>query len=62
MRKRVLLGLGLPLVAAVVVTYLPALRAGFIWNDDTYLTENPTLDGAAGLHAIWTNTTRKKEG
>jgi protein O-mannosyl-transferase len=55
-RKRVLLGLGLALVAAVVVTYLPALRAGLIWNDDTYLTENPTLDGAAGLQAIWANT------
>ena len=41
------------LVAAVVVAYLPALRAGFVWNDDTYVTHNRTLDGAAGLHAIW---------
>ncbi len=41
------------LVAAVVVAYLPALRAGFIWNDNTYLTANPTLDSAHGLHLIW---------
>ena len=48
-----MLGLALGLVAAVVVAYLPALRAGFIWNDDTYVTENPTLDGAQGLRLIW---------
>ena len=53
MRKPVLAGLAAALVAAVVVAYLPALRAGFIWNDDTYLTANPTLDSAHGLHLIW---------
>lgn len=47
--------LGLALVTAVVVAYLPALSAGFVWNDDTYLTENPTLDGAQGLRQIWTD-------
>jgi tetratricopeptide (TPR) repeat protein len=52
-QKRVALGLGLVLVAAVVVAYLPALRAGFVWNDDTYVTENPTLDGVQGLRLIW---------
>ena len=47
--------LGATLVAAVVASYLPALlRAGFVWNDDTYLTENPTLDDVSGLAAIWT--------
>ena len=45
----------LALVAAVVVAYLPALSAGFVWSDDTYLTENPTLDGAHGLRRIWTD-------
>jgi Flp pilus assembly protein TadD len=52
-RKKVVLGLAL--VAAVVVAYLPALSAGFIWNDDTYLTKNPTLNGAQGLKLIWTD-------
>jgi len=46
--------LGLALLAAVVVAYLPALQAGFVWNDDTYLTENRTLDSADGLRLIWT--------
>jgi tetratricopeptide (TPR) repeat protein len=49
------IALGLALVAAVVVAYLPALSAGFVWNDDTYVTENPTLDGAQGLKLIWTD-------
>ncbi len=47
--------LSLALVTAVLVTYLPALRAGFVWNDDTYITDNPTLDGAWGLKQVWTN-------
>jgi len=47
--------LPLALVVATVLAYLPALSAGFIWNDDTYLTENPTLDGATGLKLIWTD-------
>ncbi len=42
------------MVAAVFVAYLPALDAGFVWNDDTYLTENRTLDAPDGLHLIWT--------
>lgn len=52
MKKKVLLGLAL--VAAVVAAYLPALQAGFVWNDDTYLTENPTLDRPDALSLIWT--------
>ncbi len=52
MQRRFLLSLAL--VAAVVAAYLPALEAGFVWNDDTYLTENRTLDGANGLRLIWT--------
>ncbi len=42
------------LVAATVAAYLPALSAGFIWNDAAYITENPTLDGLSGLKLIWT--------
>jgi protein O-mannosyl-transferase len=53
--RKAQLGIALALVAAVVVAYLPALSAGFIWNDDTYLTDNPTLDGAEGLRLIWAN-------
>ncbi|MDM8008222.1 MAG: tetratricopeptide repeat protein [Phycisphaerae bacterium] len=35
------------------VAYLPALRAGFIWDDDAYVTANPTLAGLEGLRRIW---------
>ena len=54
MPKKALLALGTALVLAVVAAYLPALRAGFVWNDDTYVTDNPTLDGLDGLKLIWT--------
>jgi hypothetical protein len=40
------------LVAAVVVVYLPALQAGFIWNDSDYVTR-PGLRSLAGLGRIW---------
>ncbi|HVN76038.1 MAG TPA: tetratricopeptide repeat protein [Thermoanaerobaculaceae bacterium] len=56
MTRRTSLALALALVAATVVAYLPALSAGFVWNDDTYLTDNPTLDGTHGLRLIWTDT------
>jgi tetratricopeptide (TPR) repeat protein len=54
--KKVLLalGLGFALLLAVAAAYLPALRAGFVWNDDTYVTDNATLDGLDGLRLIWT--------
>ena len=54
MRRKADTALALALLAAVVVSFLPALTAGFIWNDHTYVTENPTLDGLSGLRRIWT--------
>jgi len=45
--------LGLALLVATVVAYLPALRAGYIWDDDKYLTENPVMGSLAGLLRIW---------
>src|SRR5437764_15424408 len=29
------------------------MRAGFIWDDDDHVTNNPTLTTAAGLKDIW---------
>src|SRR4051812_22914039 len=40
------------LFAITVVAYLPALRAGFIWDDDAYVTNNPTLRTATDLWRI----------
>jgi tetratricopeptide (TPR) repeat protein len=53
--KKAVLALGALLVLAAVAAYLPALKAGYVWNDDTYVTDNPTLDGASGLRLIWTD-------
>ncbi|MBI2825873.1 MAG: tetratricopeptide repeat protein [Planctomycetia bacterium] len=44
---------GAVLVAAAVLAYAPALGAGFIWDDDFYVTHNPTLRSAEGLRRMW---------
>ncbi len=44
---------GLLLLAITLLAYLPALRAGFIWDDDYYVTNNPTLRSPDGLRQIW---------
>ena len=41
------------LALAAVLVYLPALRGGFIWDDDTLLTENPAVKTIDGLYSIW---------
>jgi Flp pilus assembly protein TadD len=41
------------LVALVLATYLPALEAGFVWDDDYYVFANPTLRDLQGLRSIW---------
>jgi len=42
------------LVLLVSLVYFPAIRCGFIWDDDDYVTSNPTLRNAEGLRRIWT--------
>ncbi len=61
MQKKLLAILPVALLVALVVSYLPALRAGFIWNDPAYVTENTTLDGLAGLTRIWTDTSANEQ-
>ena len=56
MEKKSGIAFALLLLAAVVAAYVPALTAGFIWNDPAYVTENPTLDGPGSLARIWTDT------
>lgn len=41
------------LFCLVVLAYLPALRCGFIWDDNAYVTENAMLRNLAGLKSIW---------
>jgi tetratricopeptide (TPR) repeat protein len=42
-----------PLVLATILAYQPAWRAGFIWDDDDYVTANPLLTARDGLWRIW---------
>ncbi len=44
---------GLILLCLVAAAYLPALRGGFVWDDDVYLTANPLLTAPDGLRRIW---------
>ncbi len=37
----------------VAVTFAPSLSAGFVWDDETNVTDNPTLKTWDGLIAIW---------
>ena len=41
------------IVVAVFIAYWPALRGGFIWDDDAYVTNNPLLTAPDGLRRIW---------
>ncbi|MFZ0825885.1 MAG: tetratricopeptide repeat protein [Verrucomicrobiia bacterium] len=41
------------IVLLVFLAYLPALHCGFIWDDDSYVTENLTLHDLGGLQRIW---------
>ena len=44
---------GCLLVVAVFLAYQPAWHAGFIWDDDVYVTQNPLLTAPDGLKRIW---------
>ena len=39
-----------------MVTYLPVLHAGFIWDDDDHVTANPCIIGPLGLKELWTTS------
>jgi hypothetical protein len=41
------------LAAATILAYQPAWHAGFIWDDDEYVTDNPLLTAPDGLKQIW---------
>jgi len=48
--------LALLLLVFTVAAYLPALSAGFIWDDDRYVTNNILLRAPDGLWRIWFST------
>ena len=48
--------MGALLALLVTLCYLPALRGGFIWDDDAHLTENACITGPLGFKGIWTTS------
>ncbi len=50
---RVTAGRALLLVAMTCLVYLPAAQAGFIWDDDVYITATPLVEDLSGLRDIW---------
>jgi tetratricopeptide (TPR) repeat protein len=41
------------LLAAVLIAYLPAMHGGFLWDDDSHISENAALRSAGGLYDVW---------
>src|SRR2546428_7754400 len=46
---------GLFLIALILMAYARVFRAGFIWDDESHLTQNPCIIGPLGLKEIWTS-------
>ncbi|MEA3187719.1 MAG: protein O-mannosyl-transferase [Chthoniobacter sp.] len=44
----------LGMAVLVVAAYGPVWHAGFVWDDDAHLTENPCIAGGLGFAGIWT--------
>lgn len=42
------------LLVATFAAYWPSLSAGFIWDDDDYVTNNVAIRSSSGLVSIWT--------
>jgi hypothetical protein len=53
--KRASLQIGV-IVLMTLLVYIPAMRAGFIWDDDLFLTENPLIKADDGLYHYWFST------
>src|SRR5262245_43170311 len=47
--------LALFLVDLVFISYSSVFKAGFIWVDESHLTQNPCIVGPLGLKEVWTS-------
>lgn len=45
--------LGILLLLLTLLVYLPTMRAGFVWDDDRYVTANALVRADDGLSRIW---------
>ncbi len=44
---------GLVIAVATFWIYAPSLHGGWLWDDDSYITDNPLLHSWAGLGTLW---------
>ena len=49
------LRLAVALLALTVIVYWPVKQAGFIWDDDDHVTENPAMTSPDGFVKIWSS-------
>ncbi|APR88006.1 O-GlcNAc transferase [Minicystis rosea] len=56
-RRRLAAYYPLSLAALVILAYLPALGASWVWDDDVNIVTNGALRDASGLARIWTDVT-----
>jgi len=49
--------LAILVIALTLLAYSPVFQAGYIWDDDDYVTENMTLRSLDGLRRIWLEPT-----
>jgi len=54
--KLLSLGAGV-IVLMTLFVYIPAMRGGFVWDDDSYVTKNSMLTSVEGLGRIWSDPT-----
>jgi len=45
----------LVILIGTFLAYQPGWRAGFVWDDDHHLTDNPAMTATHGLQMIWTS-------
>ncbi len=51
-RKTIILGASL-IVLLTLLVYIPAMRGGYIWDDEAHITNNSNLRSLPGLQRIW---------
>ncbi len=55
LNSRQSIGFAAGLVVLTLLAYMPAMHAGFIWDDDDYVINNDTLRDLSGLSRIWSD-------
>jgi len=45
----------------VLACYFPALGAGFVWDDDWWVTDNPAVQSWGGIWKLWTDPTHNQQ-